>query len=326
MNSIIFLTLLSVTLYPTYIYVNGVLIPLPEGGRAEGVAHLRGTNFVASDFFTGNVFLVDVASGLAVTIVRAPPGRYGIGLHASEGYIFVAGGGDLGLSSQVPPPPTPGLYAYSVSSGLETGACPLPAAGFVNDVVADARHAYFTDSTRPQVYRLDINSLPRCNITTLQLPPDLFGGPGFFSNGIVKYQGGLIIANSQLQTIFFVDLLRRNRVSRILPNGTIPSADGLFITPSPVGPLLYVAQFTPSIISVWRLSINRRIVSASRVGRIVRPRQFANPATVAVAAEYLVAANFNTTAPLLYPSSQQFNLFSLRLEHYSSFSTHIGKT
>lgn len=302
---------------------NALLIPLPDGGRAEGVAHLRGTNFIASDIFTGNVFLIDVASALVTTVVRAPAGRVGVGLYASGEYIFVAGGGNFSGVSVPITPPLPALHVYKVSSGVSVASCVIQFGGVVNDVVADSSYAYFTDSQRPAVYQLNIRALPLCDVITLTLPPDAFPPNASTSaNGIVTFRGGLLVASTALATIFFVDLRAGIRVSPILPVSSLPGVDGLALSGSPIGTLLYVAQNAENKISVWRLSsttltstggFEEMRVVASKVGAIVRPKQLASPTTVAVSRDYLVAANFNFSAPLFPPPSQQFTLFALPL-------------
>lgn len=294
--------------------VAAFLIQLPDAGRAEGVAHLRGSNFVATDVYTGNVFLVDVESKLVTTVVRAPPGRIGIGLYATDSYIFVAGAGPAGFAGDFfDPPPVPTLYAYKVSSGADAAVCEIPSGGFINDVIADSDYAYYTDSLRPVIYRLALSSMAACNITRIPLPPDSFSADGFNANGIVTFNGGLIVANGSAQAIFFVDLVNGNKVTPIVPEGTIPNVDGLYITPSPVGSLLYVVQNLLNKISVWRVNAVSRSVNVRKIGEIVRPKQFFIPTTVAVADKYLVAANFDFATPFVLPPVKNFTLFVLPL-------------
>lgn len=290
-----------------------VLIPLPGTGRAEGVAYLDGTNFVASEFFTGDVFMIDAESRLATTIVRAPAGRYGIGLHASREHIFVAGGGPLTGFTGITPPTDGWMYAYDVATGEETVACRINGTSFINDVVADDTYAYYTDSVRPTVYRLRVSAMPSCDITSIPLPSAQFGGSGFSANGIAIYNDGLIISHTPLQTLFYVDFQRNYSVSRIAPEGLLPGVDGIFVKTQAFGTLLYVAETRASKISVWRLFKNNSKVSLRKVGDIVRRNQLATPTTVAVSDEYLMVANFNLSVPFPSPPGPKFNVFALKL-------------
>lgn len=292
---------------------SGVLIPLPGSGRAEGVAHLAGTNFIASDFLTGNIFLIDVESKLVTTIVHAPGGRLGIGVHASREHVFVAGGGPSAGFIGRSPPVDVWMYVYDVATGQDAAACPISAEGFINDVVADDTYAYFTDSILPRIYRLQLSSMPLCNISIISLPPAQFSGSGFFANGIAIYNDGLIVGNSALQTLFYVDFKNKSMVTQIAPEGLLPGVDGILVKKGVFGTLLYVTQNAESKVSIWRLFMKDQKVSISKAGEIVRQKQFASPTTVAVSDDYLVVANLDFSVPFPPPPGSKFNIFALKL-------------
>ena len=259
---------------------------LPFGVQPEGVTFARGSNYFAGDVRSGSIFLVDVASGLVTTAVAPIPGRIGVGIDASRDRLFVAGGG-----SSVPGVEA-ALYVYDIPTGKPIATCPTGGGSFVNDVIADKDFAFYTDSFRGVVYKLSIRALPRCSFETISLPtPDFKPEAGVFrANGIVKYKGGLIVANSELATPFFIDILNGNKAQRILPNGTTEGNDGLDIVRMRGESLLYVTQNRLNRVSVWKLAIRGRRVSAKFVKNITSSG-FNFPTTVAVKRNTLVVAN-----------------------------------
>lgn len=267
------------------------LINLPAGVRAEGIAHAAGSNYVAADFATGTIYLIDVASELITTAVRPPTPRIGVGLFVTKKYIVNAGAGPTRGA------PTAGLHVYDVVTGQEAASCSVDDGVFVNDVVADSEYAYYTDSGRPYVYRLSLQSLPMCQVDMIQLPPP-FSGEGFRANGIIKFRGGLVVANRELGSLFFIDLLRKNRASRLTPNDAVLYADGLDIAYRNSQSFLYVAQNRLNLITEWSISMSGdRKVSVKKRRDFSRPNIFRTPTTVAVSGHTVVVANFNFEAP-----------------------------
>lgn len=284
------LTVLVAAVYVASRVCSGKVIPLPPGVRAEGITHAAGTNYLAADITTGNIYLIDIASGLITTAVRAPTPRIGVGLYATNKYIVNAGAG--------PPRDAPfsGLHVYNIVSGVEAASCPVDDGFFVNDVVADAAYAYYTDSGQPFIYRLSLNSLPSCNVTRIPLP-EVFSGGGFRSNGITKFKGGLIVVNSAVGALFFVDLLQKNRVSRITGDATVTNGDGIELVQRGTKYLLYVCQNRLNLISEWItiMTPNRKVFVKKR-REFSRP-EFVTPTTIAVNGHTAVVANFNFDAP-----------------------------
>ena len=268
--------------------------PLPFGVQPEGVTFARGSNYFAADIRSGSIFLVDVTSGLVTTAVAPIPGRIGVGIDASRDRLFVAGGGSF------VPGVEPALYVYDIATGKPIAACSTGGGSFVNDVIADKDFAFYTDSFRGVVYKLSIRALPRCRFETIPLPTPAFKPEAgvFRANGIVKYKGGLIVANSELATPFFIDILNGNKAQRILPSGTTEGIDGLDIVRMKGGSLLYVTQNSLNRVSVWKLAIRGRRVSAKFVNNVTSSG-FNVPTTVAVKRNTLVVANaaFDSVPP-----------------------------
>lgn len=256
-------------------------IHLPPGAQPEGVTHAAGSAFFAADLRSGAIFLVDTATGLVTTAVPKQVNRTSVGIYASNGVLFAAGGAS-----------PPFLYAYDIPTGSTLAACHVPGGGLVNDVFVDRNFAYYTDSAQPFVYRLRVDKLSTCRFDRIPLPRGDFTSGGdpleARANGIVTYAGGLVVANSMQATLYFVDLAAGS-VRRLLPEGTMRFPDGLEIARGKQT-LLYVAQPADQLVSVWRLSSKKGKVRV-RFVKDIRSRDFDEPTTVAVAGRTLVTAN-----------------------------------
>lgn len=263
-------------------------IPLAPGTQAEGVTHAVGTNFFFADLRSGDIYLADVATQLVTRAVRAPSNRTAVGIHARNGRLFAAGGGSVIIDID-----RPALHVYEVVSGNTIASCEVDGEeAIVNDVVADSDFAYYTDSALGRLYKLSLAALPKCEVETIELPKPLFDAvSGGSSNGLIKYKEGLIVGNYDLGTIFFVDLINKNKVQQILASGTIPGPDGLDIDRKKGGSLLFVTQNGNNQVTKWRLGIdeNRR-VSAILLQNFTSP-DLGFPTTVAVSDEYVVATS-----------------------------------
>lgn len=276
---------------------HGKLITLPANVRPEGIAHLRGNDFIASDVETGSVYMINVASHLLTRVSYALPDRHAFGLFASSKYVLAAGGGST-LGDNY----TAQVVVYEMATGVEVVACEIPNAGFINDLVLDDEEefAYMTDSTSPYVYVMRMSSLPNCELSNIQLPAAQFEGTGkVHGNGIVLYNGGLIISNSHMETLYFIDLAdttclkemgERSCVSTILLPGTLPNVDGLSMD----GEDVIAAQTWKNMISRWRLSANGRTVSATLLKQY-SSSELRTPSSCVVHNGTMVVANLDLT-------------------------------
>lgn len=270
------------------------VIPLPAGVQPEGVTFGRGSNFFATDLRSAAIYLIDVASGLVTTAVPASSDRIGVGLDYHNNSLYVAGGGQLAAAGTKPT-----LYVYNATTGATVAACRVRENGFVNDVIADAKFAYYTDSFRGLVYKLSISALPKCKVEHIKLPRPAFRSEAgvFRANGIVRFRSGLIVANSEESAPFYVDL-RTGQTQQILPSGSTPGIDGLEIVRRKGKTTLYVTQNRLQLVSTWKLGMKAGKVTA-RFGQNVTSEEFDFPTTVAVARGRLVVANarFDDFAP-----------------------------
>lgn len=103
--------------------------------------------------------------------------------------------------------------------------------------------------------------------------------------GIVGYADGLLIANSFLAGVYYLDLDTKE-VSVAIPPETVITADGLAID----GDTLYVAQNGIDIVSVWELASMSGNVSTTHLGNL-ESEYFDAPATCRIDGDTLYAAN-----------------------------------
>lgn len=294
---------LLITLF-TLALVHARTIYLPPSVQVEGIVHAAGTNFFVSDIRSAAIFLVDIDSGLVTTAIPPAQNRTALGMYVSRGRLFVARGGRIGFGNG-PGPSPPLLDVYDIATGTVLASCPVNAGAAVNDVAVDPDFAYYTDSLLGVVYKLRLARLGACEIEKIRLPRPFFkrtfelSADGIRANGIIKYKQGLVVANFGLATLFFIDLLNGNKGQQLLPIGSLAGPDGLEIDRRKGGSLLYVAQPGENLVSVWKLSIDNRRVSANFV-RNITSGEFEAPTTVALSGRTLVVANsrFGEVSPL----------------------------
>ena len=98
-------------------------IRLPNGFQPEGIA-TSGTTFYVGSIPTGAIYRGNLRTGRGAVLVPGASGRAAIGVHASRGLLFVAGG------------PTGKAFVYNARTGALVATHTLTTAEtFVNDVV-----------------------------------------------------------------------------------------------------------------------------------------------------------------------------------------------
>jgi sugar lactone lactonase YvrE len=262
-----------------------VRIALPSGFQPEGIA-ISGRTFYVGSIPTGTIYRGDLRTGRGAVLIPGKSGRQAIGLESDgRGRLFVAGG------------PTGDGYAYDVRTRADVGAWSFTAESetFVNDVVVTRGGAYFTDSSRPVLYRVPISANGAIATTPqeLQLTGDYVHGGGFNVNGIDATRDGrtLIIVQSGTGKLFTVD--PRTGVARTIAlagGATVTNGDGILLD----GRTLYVVRNQLNRIAVIRLAPNLR---SGRVLRELRSPSFSVPTTIDDHGRrlYAVNARFGTT-------------------------------
>lgn len=261
------------------------VLALPDGWQPEGIASGGGSLFVGS-IPTGAVYRLDAKTGRGAVLVAPRAGeRAAIGLKASRGKLFVAGG------------PTGRAFVYDAETGADVADIALTAAPtFVNDVVVTKDAAWFTDSQRPQLYRVavDRQGTPAAAATTVPITGDLVydDDPSTFeANGIVATNGGrtLLVVQSATGKLFRIDAATGVATEVPLRGGDLANGDGLLL----VGRTLLAVQNRLNRIAVVKLDGRLR---AGRITRMVTDPDFAVPTTIARlrGAIYAVNARFGT--------------------------------
>jgi sugar lactone lactonase YvrE len=277
--------------------------------RPEGITTAGREPYVyTSELTFGGIKKVNLETGEFEQIVE-PFGyfvRAAVGIEYYKGAIFVAGAG--------PGAGVPGLlYVYDSETGEDIAACaPMGNVGFINDVVVYKGKAYVTDSAVNSIMVVDADAALKgeCIVSSIELPEELFVSLNgeFAANGIVDYEGGLLIARS-IGGLYYVDL---NNESVVEVLGTT-NGDGIEVD----GDTLYINEST--FISVWKLSLEGGLVNAEYERSIMS--DLLDTATTSILyGDFIVTVNARFgTAPLFTPAEgspdfpETFNVVSINL-------------
>ena len=264
------------------------VIPLPKGFQPEGIAAGQGTTFYVGSFPTGAIYRGDLRTGTGDVLVPAQEDRQAIGLKFDNrsGLLFVAGGG------------TGYAYVYHGETGEDVAQIQLTISiRFINDVVITNEAAYFTNSSRPVLYRVPLarnGDLPDPpTVETISLGGDYqFTAGQLNANGIAATPNGkiLIIVNSVDGKLYNVDPATGTATRINLGAGEVPHGDGILLQ----GKTLYVVQNTLNQIALIELDAD--FVSGSIKDTITSPL-FRTPTTIAGVGDtlYIVNARFEIT-------------------------------
>ena len=264
------------------------VIPLPDGHQPEGIVIGRDGNFYAGSLANGSIYQGNVKTGKGDILVPPQDGRVAVGLAYDKRshYIFAAGGGG-GAG-----------YVYDAATGEGVAAYQFTSEpSFVNDVVVTRTAAYFTDSSRPFLYKVPLGrngQLPDPDaVEAIPLGGEFNFIPGAFNaNGIDGYPNGqwLIIVHSAEGALYRVD--RDTGFARRidLGGGSVPNGDGLLLS----GWTLYVVQNRLNQIAVVELEQPSALSGA--IVEILTDPDFRVPTTIDDfgSALYAVNARFGT--------------------------------
>lgn len=263
------------------------VIGLPGATSAEGVATGNGSSFYAGDLFLGDIYRGDLRSGVASLFVDAPSGRTALGMKVDVPHdlLFVAGG----FTGQA--------YVYDARTGADVAVLQLanpaqPTA--INDVIVANGAAWFTDSFRPNLYRVPIaadGSIGAPSTLVVTGPAaDLTGA--FNMNGIAAAPNGktLIVAHSANGTLYTVNPV--TGASAAIVGADVPFVDGILFEAG----RLWAVQNSANQVTELRLSPD---LSSAMVERVITSPDFEVPTTVARHGSSLVVVNakFDTGFP-----------------------------
>jgi hypothetical protein len=228
------------------------VIHLPNGFGPEGLTS-SGKTFYTGSTATGAVLKGNLRTGAVRRLVPPHSGRNSIGMEVAGRRLFVAGG------------PSGSLFVYNARTGADVASFDVNG-GFVNDVVATRRGAFFTDSAKKQLY-----VLRHGRARTLPLSGDLQydSDPNTFElNGIDAARGGRVLISVQSRNGDLFRINPRTGVTRRIrvTGGDLTNGDGILLR----GRTLYVVRNRNNQIAVVKL--NRRL----RAGRVVRTLTNAN--------------------------------------------------
>lgn len=270
-------------------------IELPDGFQPEGITvGKHGTAYLGSRG-DGDIYAVDLRTGLGKVFSQGP-GTPSVGLKFGRDRLYVAGG-NTGTGRVVSTRTGAVLASYTFTSSSPTDR------SFVNDVVLTKRAAFFTNSLKPQLYRLSYTrDAERATVTTVPLRGDWVQAPAGTNsaNGIVQSpdRRSLLVVNSATGTLFRVN--PETGVARKVDLGgtSLTNGDGLLLR----GNTLYAVQNRLNQIAVVRLNdrgTRGRLVDTLTSADLPAGATFDVPTTVASyrGSLYLPNARFGNPTP-----------------------------
>ncbi|MFJ8696212.1 SMP-30/gluconolactonase/LRE family protein [Streptomyces roseolilacinus] len=260
--------------------------PLPDGFRPEGITIGRAPYAHLGSLADGDVYRVALATGRGGVVVRgggADHPTVGLKIDPWGRLLFLCGG----MSREIRVADArSGAYVRTFTVGSD--------GTMVNDVVLTRDAAWFTDSYRPQLYRLplDRHGAPGDAVATVPLSGEWTQGGDFAANGIARTPDGraLLVVNTVVDGGSLMRVDPRTGAARRVPLGDlrIPHGDGLLL----LGRDLYVVQQRLDQVDVVRL--DHAGTRGTPVARITDPR-FRIPTTAAAWGDriYLPNARFD---------------------------------
>jgi sugar lactone lactonase YvrE len=264
------------------------VIQLPDGFRPEGIAVGAGTTFYTGSLGGLGVYKGDLRTGDGAIFI---PGndRTFVGMKVDDtGRLWIAGGG------------TGAGYAFDATTGEELASFQFASAPtFVNDVIVTREAAWFTESQRPVLYRVDI--APDGEIgaaTTVDLTGKIEFVAGFNLNGIAATPDGstLIVVNSSTGKLYAIDTGTIATHEIDLGGATMTQGDGILLH----GQTLYVVRNRMNQIAVIELApdlSSGTVVDVITNDDLDDPAAFDVPTTLTLFGDalYAVNARFTTT-------------------------------
>lgn len=262
-------------------------INLPTGFRPEGITTGPGAVAYLGSLANGSIYRIDLATGQGRTISPGGgPTAPSVGLKSDQrGKLYVAGG--AGGNGRVIDARTGAvLQSYTFTTEAPT---------FVNDVVLTPDAAYFTDSRKAVLYKVNIrNGRPSSTFETLAVTGIPIDPTVNNANGIARTPDGraLLVVQSTPGALWRVDPRTGVATKLDIPAESLVNGDGLLLD----GRKLYVVQNRLNRITV--IALNRAGTAGTVSGTITDPG-FDVPTTVASFGNrlYLPNARFGIPAP-----------------------------
>lgn len=260
-------------------------IPLPDGWLPEGIDIGPGHLLYSGSRANGAVYRADLRTGEGEVFVEGAAGRVAVGLKFDERCdVLVVAGGNTGQGYIYDGDTGELVQLYQFTTGVPT---------FINDVVVTNDAAYFTNSSQPELYRVDFSD---CDFTgdfdVIPLSGEWDQVTGFNANGLVASQNGkyLIVVNSTTGNLYRVDPETGNTVQVDLgAEGVVTQGDGLALR----GKTLYVVRNRSN--EIVAIQMNNDWTEGTVEERITQSN-FDVPTTIVFFGDalYAVNARFNT--------------------------------
>jgi sugar lactone lactonase YvrE len=256
------------------------VIQLPKGFQPEGIEIGNGTTFYVGSVANGAIWRGNLRTGRGTEIIPGTSDRHAAGIEFDKRKqrLFVAGG------------ETGNAHVFNARNGrlvrtYELGTAPT----FINDVVVTPSAAYFTDSSKPVLYKIPIGERGRLGgAQTLQLGGDYSHADGAFNlNGIDATPNGktLVAVQSVNGRLYRINPTSGAATTIPLANGeSVPMGDGILLD----GKTLYVVQNRSNAVAVTDLSAN---LGSGRVRTRLKDPDFKVPTTIDDFGRRLYAVN-----------------------------------
>lgn len=274
------------------------VIQLPTGFQPEGIEVGKGATFFVGSVASGAIYRGSLRSGAGSVLVPAAAGRSATGIELdSRNRLFVAGAA------------TGNAYVFDARTGSLLRTYQLATAPtFVNDVVVTHDAAYFTDSSKPVLYKIPIGpggSLG--DAQTIALTGDYTHVPNAFNlNGIDATPNGktLVAVQSVNGRLYRIDPSTGSARTIALANGeSVPNGDGILLD----GRTLYVVQNQNNAVAVVRLSPD---LASGVVRTRLTDSDFSVPTTIDEFGRWLYAVN--ARFGIANPGSAAYQVVQLR--------------
>jgi len=256
------------------------VIQLPTGFQPEGIEVGKGTTFYVGSVANGAIWRGDLRTGRGTVFIPGAAGRSATGIEFDKRKqrLFVAGAG------------TGSAYVFNARNGSLLRTYQLATAPtFINDVVVTRSAAYFTDSSKPVLYKIPIGKGGRLgDAQTIQLGGDYSHVAGAFNlNGIDATPNGKTLVAVQTATgrLYRINPATGAATSIPLANGeSVPNGDGILLD----GKTLYVVQNQRNVVAV--IDLSRNLASGTVRTRLSDP-DFKVPTTIDDFGRRLYAVN-----------------------------------
>ncbi len=257
-------------------------IGLPNGWQPEGIAIGKGSTFYVGSIPTGAVWVGSLRTGMGKVLVPAVAGRGATGLEYNRGRLWVSGAA------------TGKAFVYDARSGTLIREYPFATAPtFINDVVVTHKAAFFTDSMKPVIYKVELskNGQPG-TASTINLSGDYQHVAGFNLNGIDATRSGkwLLAVQSATGRLFRIDPSTGATKLVDLGGTVLTNGDGILLQ----GRTLYVLQNRLNKIAVLRLSND---LTSGELRNELTDSDFDVPTTMDRFGKWLYAVNARFTTP-----------------------------